>query len=136
MVRSSSVRQIRAGNSERQLAKPTFQTNTVTHYNKFKRKGDNRKFLEVGQNVMCIHNKEMATIRYVGHTDFAPGIWIGLELKRALGEALNIFLLSICFRKTTVTHCSSINLSGPKTQMTYHHNVILLILSLCRQVCC
>ena len=88
IIRSSSVRQIRAGNSDRQLSKPTFQTNTVTHYNKFKKKVE-KKFLEVGQTVMCIHNKEMATVRYIGHTDFAPGIWIGLELKRAIGESLS-----------------------------------------------
>ena len=88
IIRSSSVRQIRAGNSERQLSKPTFQTNTVTHYNKFKKKVE-KKFLEVGQTVMCIHNKEMATVRYIGHTDFAPGIWIGLELKKAIGESLS-----------------------------------------------
>ena len=68
------------------MAKPTFQTNTVTHYNKFRRKKEDKKYLEVGQNVMCIHNKEMATVRSVGHTDFAPGIWIGLELKKPLGE--------------------------------------------------
>ena len=65
--------------------KPTFQTSTVTHYNKFKKKVD-KKYLEVGQNVMCIHNKEMATVKYIGHADFAPGIWIGLELKRQLGK--------------------------------------------------
>ena len=78
-TRSSSVRQDRVGN------KPTFQTSTVTHYNKFKKKVD-KKYLEVGQNVMCIHNKEMATVKYIGHADFAPGIWIGLELKRQLGK--------------------------------------------------
>ena len=94
IIRSSSVRQIRAGNSERQLSKPTFQTNTVTHYNKFKKKGDLKKYLEVGQNVMCIHNKEMATVRYIGHTDFAPGIWIGLELKRAIGESLSCLTIT------------------------------------------
>ena len=43
-------------------------------------------FGQVGQNVMCIHNKEMATVKYVGHADFAPGIWIGLELKRPVGK--------------------------------------------------
>ena len=41
---------------------------------------------QVGQNVMCIHNKEMATVKYIGHADFAPGIWIGLELKQPRGE--------------------------------------------------
>ena len=93
LVRSSSVRQIRP-NTERLAAKPTFQTNTVSHYNKFKKKVD-KKYLEVGQNVMCIHNKEMATVRYIGHADFAPGIWIGLELKKQLGESLSLSL-SLC----------------------------------------
>ena len=62
----------------------------MTHYNKFKKRGDSRKYLEVGQNVMCIHNKEMATVRYVGHADFAPGLWIGLELKKPIGEFLSL----------------------------------------------
>ena len=57
----------------------------MTHFNKFKKKVD-KKFLEVGQSVMCIHNKEMATVKYVGHTDFATGLWVGLELKKPLGN--------------------------------------------------
>ena len=71
---------------------PQFQTSTVTHYNKFKKKLD-KKYLEVGQGVMCIHNREMAVVKYVGHTDFAPGIWVGLELKNQKGER-NQFLKS------------------------------------------
>ena len=68
--------------------KPSFQTSTVTVYNKFKKKVD-QKYLEVGQNVMCIHNKEMATVKYIGHTDFATGIWVGLEMKKPIGIKLN-----------------------------------------------
>ena len=30
--------------------------------------------------------QEMATVRYIGHTDFAPGIWVGLELRAAVGK--------------------------------------------------
>ena len=45
-----------------------------------------KKYLDVGQGVMIIHSKEMATIKYVGHTDFAPGIWIGLELRNPKGS--------------------------------------------------
>ena len=31
--------------------------------------------------------REMAMVRYIGHTDFAPGIWIGLELKNPKGKS-------------------------------------------------
>jgi len=65
--------------------KPSFQTSTVTVYNKFKKKVD-QKYLELGQNVMCIHNKEMATVKYVGHAEFAPGVWVGLEMKKKIGK--------------------------------------------------
>jgi len=80
--RSFSVRQ-RGDSADKNL--PKFQTSTVTHYNKFKKKIE-KKYLEVGQGVMCIHNREMATVKYVGHTDFAPGIWVGLELKNPKGK--------------------------------------------------
>jgi len=76
------VRQ-RSDSNERNV--PKFQTSTVTHYNKFKKKLD-KKYLEVGQGVMCIHNREMAVVKYVGHTDFAPGIWVGLEIKNPKGK--------------------------------------------------
>ena len=35
---------------------------------------------------MVIHSKEMATVKYIGHTDFAPGIWVGLELRNQKGK--------------------------------------------------
>ena len=73
----------RSDSSERNV--PKFQTSTATHYNKFKKKLD-KKYLEVGQGVMCIHNREMAVVKYVGHTDFAPGIWVGLEIKNPKGR--------------------------------------------------
>ena len=72
--------------------KPSFQTSTVTVYNKFKKKVD-QKYLEVGQNVMCIHNKEMATVKYVGHAEFAPGVWVGLEMKKKIGMTFDILVL-------------------------------------------
>merc|ERR1719232_1388871 len=81
--RSSSVRQ--GPNFTNDRIKPGFQTSTVTVYNKFKKKVD-QKYLEVGQNVMCIHNKEMATVKYVGHTELAPGVWVGLEMKKKIGK--------------------------------------------------
>merc|ERR1712050_406113 len=50
--RSYSVRQ-RSDSNERTM-------------HKFKKKLD-KKYLEVGQGVMCIHNREMAVVKYVGH---------------------------------------------------------------------
>ena len=85
--RSSSVRQ--GSNFTNDRVKPSFQTSTVTVYNKFKKKVD-QKYLEVGQNVMCIHNKEMATVKYVGHTEFATGVWVGLEMKKKIGTTFDI----------------------------------------------
>jgi dynactin complex subunit len=35
---------------------------------------------------MALLCREMAVVRYIGHTDFAPGIWIGLELKNPKGN--------------------------------------------------
>ena len=85
--RSSSVRQ--GSNFTNDRVKPSFLTSTVTVYNKFKKKVD-QKYLEVGQNVMCIHNKEMATVKYVGHTEFATGVWVGLEMKKKIGTTFDI----------------------------------------------
>jgi CAP-Gly domain len=36
--------------------------------------------------------REMAVVRYIGHTDFAPGIWIGLELKNPKGMYMMVDL--------------------------------------------
>lgn len=82
LSRSASVRQ---RNSSNERGVPDFQTNAVTAYNKFKKKAD-KKYLEVGQVVMVIHSKEMATVRYIGHTDFASGIWLGLDLRNQKGR--------------------------------------------------
>ena len=92
--RSSSVRQ--GPNFTNDRVKPGFQTSTVTVYNKFKKKVD-QKYLEVGQNVMCIHNKEMATVKYVGHTEFATGVWVGLEMKKKIGMITDFFLWAPLF---------------------------------------
>lgn len=40
--------------------------------------------LEVGMGVFC--NNELGVIRYIGSTDFADGIWIGVELRTAKGK--------------------------------------------------
>ncbi|XP_074065888.1 CAP-Gly domain-containing linker protein 4 isoform X2 [Macrotis lagotis] len=42
--------------------------------------------LHQGSQVLLTSSNEMAIIRYVGPTDFAPGTWLGLELKGARGK--------------------------------------------------
>lgn len=41
--------------------------------------------LKMGQ-VICIGDKKTGTIRYIGPTDFAPGVWIGVELDTPSGK--------------------------------------------------
>ena len=36
--------------------------------------------LEDGMSVFA--NKEMGMIRFIGETEFAPGIWLGVELRK------------------------------------------------------
>ena len=33
-------------------------------------------------------NKEMGTVQYIGQTDFAPGVWLGVELKKPSKQSL------------------------------------------------
>ncbi|XP_019857363.1 PREDICTED: CAP-Gly domain-containing linker protein 4-like [Amphimedon queenslandica] len=40
--------------------------------------------LEKGMSVFV--NKEMGTVQYIGQTDFAPGVWLGVELKKPTGR--------------------------------------------------
>ncbi|XP_014770662.1 CAP-Gly domain-containing linker protein 3 isoform X2 [Octopus bimaculoides] len=40
--------------------------------------------LEIGMGVFC--SNELGVIRYIGPTDFAEGIWIGVELRTAKGK--------------------------------------------------
>ncbi|XP_042645457.1 CAP-Gly domain-containing linker protein 4 isoform X2 [Tyto alba] len=42
--------------------------------------------LHEGSQVLLASCNEMGTIRYIGPTDFAPGIWLGLELRSAKGK--------------------------------------------------
>ncbi len=42
---------------------------------------------------MVIHSKEMAVVKYIGHADFAPGIWVGLELRNPKGN--HFYLTSV-----------------------------------------
>ena len=40
--------------------------------------------LEVGASVLV--RNQRVTVRYVGETDFAEGVWVGLELQRSVGR--------------------------------------------------
>ncbi|KAK2503481.1 hypothetical protein MC885_006990 [Smutsia gigantea] len=42
--------------------------------------------LHEGSQVLLTSSSEMGTVRYVGPADFAPGIWLGLELRTAKGK--------------------------------------------------
>ncbi|XP_027789322.2 CAP-Gly domain-containing linker protein 4 [Marmota flaviventris] len=42
--------------------------------------------LHRGSQVLLTSSNEMGTVRYVGPTDFASGIWLGLELRSAKGK--------------------------------------------------
>ena len=43
--------------------------------------------LKMGQ-VICVGDKKTGRIRYIGPTEFAPGVWIGVELDTPSGERL------------------------------------------------
>ena len=40
-------------------------------------------------------NKEMGTVQYIGQTDFAPGVWLGVSLRNQVNEAYYICTLCI-----------------------------------------
>ncbi|XP_067844833.1 CAP-Gly domain-containing linker protein 4-like isoform X3 [Heptranchias perlo] len=42
--------------------------------------------LQEGSQVLLSSSSEMATIKYIGPTDFAPGMWLGLELRSPKGK--------------------------------------------------
>nr|XP_055027315.1 CAP-Gly domain-containing linker protein 4 [Misgurnus anguillicaudatus] len=42
--------------------------------------------LHLGMQVLLISANEMGTIRYIGTADFAPGLWLGLELRSPRGR--------------------------------------------------
>ncbi|KAI1895173.1 hypothetical protein AGOR_G00103570 [Albula goreensis] len=42
--------------------------------------------LHLGMQVLLTSANEMGTIRYLGMADFAPGLWLGLELRSAKGK--------------------------------------------------
>lgn len=44
--------------------------------------------LHEGSQVLLTSSNEMGTVRYVGPTDFASGIWLGLELRSAKGKMM------------------------------------------------
>uniref|UniRef100_A0A8C5MVT3 CAP-Gly domain containing linker protein family member 4 n=1 Tax=Leptobrachium leishanense TaxID=445787 RepID=A0A8C5MVT3_9ANUR len=48
--------------------------------------GDGAVKLKKGSQVLLPSSNEMAIIRYMGPADFAPGLWLGLELRNAKGK--------------------------------------------------
>ncbi|MEE6473638.1 hypothetical protein FKM82_010116 [Ascaphus truei] len=42
--------------------------------------------LHKGSQVLLTSSNEMGVIRYIGPTDFAPGLWLGLDLRNAKGK--------------------------------------------------
>lgn len=42
--------------------------------------------LHEGSQVLLTSSSEMGIIRYLGTTDFATGVWLGLELRSAKGK--------------------------------------------------
>ncbi|XP_027477724.1 CAP-Gly domain-containing linker protein 4 isoform X7 [Zalophus californianus] len=48
--------------------------------------GEGSVKLHEGSQVLLTSSNEMGTVRYVGPTDFASGIWLGLELRNAKGK--------------------------------------------------
>ncbi|XP_062863761.1 CAP-Gly domain-containing linker protein 4 isoform X2 [Trichomycterus rosablanca] len=73
---SSSVRQrwstLSSGSAETSPRGPGTNGGTVT--------------LHLGMQVLLSSANEMGTIRYLGTADFAPGLWLGLELRSAKGR--------------------------------------------------
>ncbi|XP_057715155.1 CAP-Gly domain-containing linker protein 4-like isoform X2 [Corythoichthys intestinalis] len=49
-------------------------------------RSDNQVRLHEGMQVLLNSANEMASIRYMGTTDFAPGLWLGLELRGPKGK--------------------------------------------------
>ncbi|XP_075963789.1 CAP-Gly domain-containing linker protein 4 isoform X2 [Anarhichas minor] len=47
---------------------------------------DGQVCLHVGMQVLLSSANDMAFIRYLGTADFAPGLWLGLELRRPTGK--------------------------------------------------
>ncbi|XP_042370716.1 CAP-Gly domain-containing linker protein 4-like [Plectropomus leopardus] len=47
---------------------------------------DGQVSLHVGMQVLLSSANEMAFIRYLGTADFAPGLWLGLELRSPKGK--------------------------------------------------
>ena len=50
--------------------------------------------LKMGQ-VICVGDKKTGRIRYIGPAEFAPGVWIGVELDTPSGERFLLFLLFV-----------------------------------------
>ncbi|XP_064108829.1 CAP-Gly domain-containing linker protein 3-like isoform X2 [Macrobrachium nipponense] len=49
-----------------------------------KKKQENEHWLEPGHNVF--YKNEVGVIKYIGQVDFEPGVWLGIELRKAKGR--------------------------------------------------
>jgi hypothetical protein len=47
--------------------------------------------LSLGDTVL-VSKKHRATVRFIGPTNFAEGIWYGLELEKEIGKSLFFFV--------------------------------------------
>ncbi|KAM6973297.1 CAP-Gly domain-containing linker protein 4 [Aplochiton taeniatus] len=61
-------------------------TGGTTTYTTTSSGSDGSVRLHLGMQVLLSSANEMAQIRYVGMADFAPGLWLGLELRNAKGK--------------------------------------------------
>ncbi|XP_041927554.1 CAP-Gly domain-containing linker protein 3 isoform X2 [Alosa sapidissima] len=61
-------------------------TTTTTTTTTASSNSDKMVKLHVGMQVLLSSASEMGTIRYVGTADFAPGMWLGLELRSPRGK--------------------------------------------------
>ncbi|XP_074640389.1 CAP-Gly domain-containing linker protein 4-like isoform X2 [Tubulanus polymorphus] len=59
-------------------------SNSGSHRRTSKVTSDSEQYLKVGMSCFC--NNELGTIRYIGPTDFAEGIWLGVELRTPKGK--------------------------------------------------
>lgn len=68
---------------------------TESRSDKTSRDGEPPHWLRVGESVM-VANSKCGTVRYVGHTDFSEGIWVGVELDTPAGQSHSACYLLTC----------------------------------------
>ncbi|KAM8946772.1 CAP-Gly domain-containing linker protein 4 isoform 2-T2 [Pelodytes ibericus] len=68
------------GRSKKPVLRRSWSSSTTTSTS------DGAVKLHKGSQVLLTSSNEMGIIRYIGPTDFAPGTWLGLELRNAKGK--------------------------------------------------